>query len=1561
MEKIVYSIFLSALLVGCGGGNNASNDHENTNKAVSKQGSSTPVERAVAKKNKEEKVAYARYRIKIDNDPTIEKKSYKGTLFNGYVESSRICLDLNKNNFCDYNEPLSVSDSKGEFELKVPLTKVVKTKLQNEPVMILASRGTDINTNRKYMAFLKTPTPSQASASNVIRLSPLETLMVTQLKDINDKDEFKRQLSQKQNELKTIFGNDLGLYKANLKFQKTAQLLSSSLQNENEIQSLESLRKIYSNFVTNSNDFDTFVDTIANQEAKNVTEVAKKVANWVEQIDLSNQAKRESISILVDGKINEAQVHFRNSKGEFSTSDIDVNNVQDEAIRLRIREIGLSNVTQEMIDAVKSNNIALSDLDNVEKIENIEALKPLSELLKKKANAKSELFILKSLISSDFTKLNIYFSHPLNKESQKKLADTDEVKKIYTITGLSYGSIIKSEYDENENVNTLTFDSKVTINSSAQIVINELMIADSKDIYSRPSPTPTYIETPRYLPKTGQKYVFTAYDDGSLSYGADLEYKKTAAGLSSDIANLQWEDISFTSGTNDVITYSQAKSYCEGATTYGYNDWRLPNVKEAVSATSLDSGVSFFSSYPVSQIIHVNTQNTSLDRTMGVGADGQVANLIPVKDDFWGRVDGKYGVRCVRDINSGSMYPHKAHDNIIMHEKDKTSYDPSLRLMFEDTPYTKEENDALVSGKNIGKMGDLSHAISHCKGLNDAKFGGFANWRLPNANELFYSLDGKGNETYQNQIPSYGYYMTSSSSYVGGVAMSWFTGNFYVRKYLDSRTNGYIRCVRDMDEAQLKEAKNEPKAPANTNVKRRYKVDENKSVTLTVPAEIFSQYTGIRLTQTPDENLTNIAYEITNMLDPNEPFPHFTIVSLTKNGKAVDPQEDGYFDFWVDRYLVGNNYGKRAFKTGDKIKLVVNNRLYDVTINLNIGENTNEVNENSQTPTEVTAKEPTLQAPSAGVIDISASSGYRIDNPSRNVLYFASFGLTERAQYNIVKNEGSPKIKSFSIVSGNDDDVFEFVQNITNKQFELRVKEDKMSSLTPKLYTLHVKANNGKDSNEVEIKVKVVEIKAPELEQNLVLDLKNAQAESSWAGKTTDGRLVLFKIVFFNPSPYSKYETKLIAKENGFSDNQVSYSGNSENYEVVAYDDSGSKAYGIVVKDGKKRANESIKVKVTAVAKNGEKVYSEATLQINGAGASEEVVHALKPEFVKNEIEREVTDAASNNQQLGGDIIDMKTYSKDTTLTIAPAGIFKLGAMKGDTKPQFYLHVVDKSKLTKAVFNEQGDTKTFTITATNAKGSSELKVKVKLIIAEQPQLQALKNPINLYPVSGQRDDGSDAVIAISLESVKDDKYNIVKALGLPILKDLIIVSGNEEGIFEYKNNAYFKDLTIKVKSDKVKDLVEGKTYTLKLKGTNGDLETNTIDVDIKVLEQIAPSLKSDVSVSLAKKQVPSQWGGDKTEDGKTILFKLAKSSWSEWYVYLIEAENGFKEDQISYELATVSSNYEIVKYEKYGSKYYGIVKKEGGAEVAEDLSVKVIGTYGDNKIKSAITTLKITN
>ncbi len=1586
MRKGVFMCAVSVLLflAGCGSSGNSekqeSSKISSVHKSIGGIGDTISVERMVAKKNKQDRQDYQALAFKVEQGKGATK-TYQGKLFNGYIEKSRVCLDYNNNNLCDYYEPLGTPNRSGVFELKVPVgnDKIGEMNKQHlddasKQIRVLASRGTDVNTARMFMAFLKAPLP--AKESEQIELSPIKTLVLTKLDDINDKDTFDTSLNENIQKAKTLFNGEIEKYKENLIFQKTAQLLSMTLDPKDQKQTLEKLKDTYKSIDLDASNYEQALTNLQDVKLKTAVTEAKNMATAIKSVDLNNSTERESLAVLLDAKVNEAKVFFRNSDNVDFKSEIEITgNLQDQAIKVRLKEIGLagSKITADMINAVKNNNLKLEDLDKLDKVDGVSGLEKLAELLKKKQNATSELFVLKAFINKTQTELKVFFSHKISQESKTLLSSVDEVKKVYTMEGLTYTSISSTRYEEGENVNIITFSSPVELKQNPTIVINELTLSDADDIYARALADPTAIETVRTLPVTGQEMVFMEGDDGSYQYGEQMNYVKVGEVVRSPIANLEWEDGAFISGTNDDVTIGEAKKYCSSLTLNGHEDWRLPNVKEAVSATSLDpTTADIFTNYPQTEVIHVDSENASLGKTMGVRKNGRVTSLIDTQDDFWGYKPGRYGVRCVRDIESGSLYPHKAKDNIIMFQKDQTSYDPTLRIMFQDEPYTQAEQDAVYkrdeNGKGLshGKFGDFEHAINYCKSLNEGEFAGYKNWRLPNANELFYSLNASGHGTYQNRIPTYGYYITSSSTYMDGTRVSWFTGNFYNRKFLYNRTRGYIRCIRSMDEDELKTPRS-VNAPADKKIKRKFTVGANNEVNVTAPASIFSKYKGIRLTQVRDVNLTDIDYEITNMLHKDYVFPHYVIKSIKKNGKVVPLDEKGYFRIYLEMALTGDSYGKRKFKTGDVLEIIINNRIYDVKINLTIGIQEGENDSGDIDPQEV-KEAPVLKLPATNPIKISQAAGTRMPGGNGNVLSFATSerahaNLPEDSQYYIVENPGDPYVKKLDIVSGNEDGIFEVYEGF--ERVGIRVKKEKIKTLTPKTYELGLKANNGKDSNVVVVKVKIVPQEAPVLKQNVILDIeKDAQKEASYAKRTSDGRLVLF--IFSKLPSVLDGVINIIEDDKGLSgDENYEYSGSSENYEVAQFSTGYSTGYGIVVKSGKAQVNEDLTINVKATTANGQVYTLSTTVKLMGGDGS--IVDIEAPKFHYSAYKKVVKSNLKVGDRIGEyeftQELDMDSFSSDTVFTVEPSGIFEIEPKASGGA--IYVVVKDPSKLTNDVFDEDGHKKTFTLTATNTKGSDSATLEVELHTLAIPVLKSLTDPIEIFQASGYRTDGTTNIFTYNDKFEKrgdlaiDSPYNIVEDAGTPVISNIMIVEGNEDGIFELDSTLGV--ILLKVPSNKV-SMLEAKTYTLKLQAQNSIGKSNIIELKVKVLAPQKPILKGDMTSSLTDRPFPYT---RKSIDDRPFYWDLSagtepSTSYPERF-NLIEDMSGFTYAQISYELVSSSDVWEIVSVESFGTTYWGIVVKNGQTATPETLTIKVIGTANNGQITSDTMELTITN
>jgi len=248
------------------------------------------------------------------------------------------------------------------------------------------------------------------------------------------------------------------------------------------------------------------------------------------------------------------------------------------------------------------------------------------------------------------------------------------------------------------------------------------------------------------LPQPGEPF----YGQDAQYNGTQHSYQNNGDGTVTDlVTGLMWQKSPDTNG-DGVINYSDkmffddAKAYAASFHLAGYNDWRLPTIKELYSlimfsgaeanpdATStaglvpfidtnyfnfaygdLSSGERIIDAQYATSTIYVSTTMTG-DRTMfGVNfADGRIKGY-PADQS----VGKKYYVLYVR--GNTAYGTNEYADN-----GDGTITDKATGLM-----WMKNDNGAAVSWEN---------ALNYAEGL---EYAGYSDWRLPTAKELQSIVD----------------------------------------------------------------------------------------------------------------------------------------------------------------------------------------------------------------------------------------------------------------------------------------------------------------------------------------------------------------------------------------------------------------------------------------------------------------------------------------------------------------------------------------------------------------------------------------------------------------------------------------------------------------------------------------------------------------------------------------------------------------------------------------------------------------------------------------------------
>ena len=194
-------------------------------------------------------------------------------------------------------------------------------------------------------------------------------------------------------------------------------------------------------------------------------------------------------------------------------------------------------------------------------------------------------------------------------------------------------------------------------------------------------------------------------DDGYYQSGVAPDYVRTGDVVYDRITGLTWQD--------DTIvrkTYDEGKAYCASLSLGGYEDWRLPDIRELLGITR-----HFGDAIP--SVFHARDVTTNYwSDTLFDANQSKVWGISPVAatDVIMPRAQSK-NIRCVRGTPA-------AHQSLTRDDTHAIVFDPNTGLEWQD---------------NVPVLKHWEAALSYCRSLS--LDGG--NWRLPSYNELYMLLD----------------------------------------------------------------------------------------------------------------------------------------------------------------------------------------------------------------------------------------------------------------------------------------------------------------------------------------------------------------------------------------------------------------------------------------------------------------------------------------------------------------------------------------------------------------------------------------------------------------------------------------------------------------------------------------------------------------------------------------------------------------------------------------------------------------------------------------------------
>ena len=238
-------------------------------------------------------------------------------------------------------------------------------------------------------------------------------------------------------------------------------------------------------------------------------------------------------------------------------------------------------------------------------------------------------------------------------------------------------------------------------------------------------------------PQTGQTFFGQdAQYDGNLP-----SYTDNGDGTVTDnVTGLMWQQ-----SPGEKMTYEQAVDGADSFTLAGYDDWRLPTIKELYSLIQFD-GLDPSGPNASAMIPFIDTDYFDFEYgDEGAGErviDSQWATSSVYTGTVFGNQRAMFGVNFadgrIKGYPTGSTGPGGAKTYFVIYVRGNTSYGENSFVDNGNGTVTDNATGLTWTQNDSGTGMDWESALNYCESLDT---GGISDWRLPNAKELQSIVD----------------------------------------------------------------------------------------------------------------------------------------------------------------------------------------------------------------------------------------------------------------------------------------------------------------------------------------------------------------------------------------------------------------------------------------------------------------------------------------------------------------------------------------------------------------------------------------------------------------------------------------------------------------------------------------------------------------------------------------------------------------------------------------------------------------------------------------------------